>query len=107
MTSHEPGEPQRSSPGSVPEGRVQAGARAAKREVRVLACGRSSSHATMRSILIAALSALEAEDIATACASLQDFINHAKAQSGKTLTEGAAEALMDEAEAIRVLLGCS
>src|SRR5712691_4666905 len=37
-----------------------AGARAAKREIRVLARGRSSSHATMRSILIAAA-------IATCC----------------------------------------
>ena len=60
MTSHEPGEPQGSSPGRVPEGRVQAGARAAKREVRVVACGRASSHETMRSILMAAA-------IATCC----------------------------------------
>src|SRR5712691_1689509 len=37
-----------------------AGARAAKREIRVMARGRSSSHATMRSILIAAA-------IATCC----------------------------------------
>ena len=35
-------------------GRAQAGASAAKREMRVCACGRSSSHATIRSTLIAA-----------------------------------------------------
>src|SRR5918999_746006 len=49
-----------SFPGSSREGMAQAGARAAKREVRVLARGRSSSHATRRSILIAAA-------IATCC----------------------------------------
>ena len=38
----------------VSEGRSCTGASAAKREVRVLARGRSSSHATIRSILIAA-----------------------------------------------------
>src|SRR5919198_6154609 len=48
------GEQWLSFPGSGREGMAQAGARAAKREVRVLARGRSSSHATRRSILIAA-----------------------------------------------------
>src|SRR5919109_4812922 len=49
-----------SCPGSGREGMAQAGASAAKRELRVLARGRSSSHATRRSILIAAA-------IATCC----------------------------------------
>ena len=60
MTSPAPGGQQGSSPGRVPEGKMEAGARAAKREVRVLARGRASSHATMRSILMAAA-------IATCC----------------------------------------
>ena len=47
-----------SSPGYVPEGRTPAGAKAAKREVRVCARGRSSSHATIRSRLIAAAIAM-------------------------------------------------
>src|SRR5919197_5699932 len=47
-----------SCPGSGREGMAQAGASAAKREVRVLARGRSSSHATRRSILIAAAGAI-------------------------------------------------
>src|SRR5215470_16994898 len=46
--------------GRTPEGMAPAGARAAKREVRVCARGRSSSHATRRSILMAAA-------IATCC----------------------------------------
>ena len=49
-----------SAPDRGLEGMAQAGARAAKREVRVCARGRWSSHATMRSILIAAA-------IATCC----------------------------------------
>src|SRR5919201_6111420 len=60
MTSPAPGGQQGSSPGRVPEGKMEAGARAAKREVRVLARGRSSSHANRGSILIAAA-------IATCC----------------------------------------
>src|SRR5919198_936598 len=49
-----------SLPGIGREGMAQAGARAAQREVRVVARGRASSHATRRSILIAAA-------IATCC----------------------------------------
>ena len=49
-----PWEPRWSAPHRGLEGIVLAGARAAKREVRVWAWGRSSSHATSRSILIAA-----------------------------------------------------
>src|SRR5919108_2913625 len=49
-----------SFPGSGREGMAQAGARAAKREVRVVARGRSSSHAPRRSSLSAAA-------IATCC----------------------------------------
>jgi hypothetical protein len=40
--------------GCVPEGMAPAGASAAKREMRVVARGRSSHHATIRSTLIAA-----------------------------------------------------
>ena len=43
-----------STAGSVSQGMAPAGARAAKREVRVCARGRSVSHATIRSILMAA-----------------------------------------------------
>jgi hypothetical protein len=58
--SYAPGGQQWSTAGSVSQGMVPAGARAAKREVRVCARGRSLSHATMRSILMAAA-------IATCC----------------------------------------
>jgi hypothetical protein len=50
--------------------------------------------------LDAALSALAAEDTDAAIAGLQDFINHAQAQSGKKLTVGQAQALIEAAEAI-------
>ena len=52
--SYHPGGQQWSAAGSVSQGMVPAGARAAKREVRVCARGRASSHATRRSILMAA-----------------------------------------------------
>ncbi len=54
-----------------------------------------------------ALAALEAGDTATACSDLQDFINHANAQSGKKLTVEQAGQIIAEAEAIRAALGCS
>jgi FIMAH domain-containing protein len=57
--------------------------------------------------LEAALAALEAEDDASACDSLQAFINHAEAQRGKKLTEAQALALIGAAQAIREALGCS
>jgi probable HAF family extracellular repeat protein len=54
-----------------------------------------------------ALAALEAGDTATACGDLQDFINHASAQSGKKLTVEQAGRIIAEAEAVRAALGCS
>lgn len=57
--------------------------------------------------LQAALSALSAGDTATACARLQDFINHANAQKGKKLTAAQADELIDGASDIRTLLGCT
>ncbi len=54
-----------------------------------------------------ALDALEAGDTATACARLSDFVNHTRAQSGKKLTTAQANQLIEEANAIRSLLGCS
>jgi hypothetical protein len=57
--------------------------------------------------LEAALAALEAGDDAAACDSLQAFINHAKAQSGKKLPKDDAEDLIEAAEIIREALGCS
>jgi probable HAF family extracellular repeat protein len=54
-----------------------------------------------------ALAALEAGDTATACSDLQDFINHAEAQSGKKLTVSQAGQIIAEAAAIRAALGCA
>jgi hypothetical protein len=54
-----------------------------------------------------ALAALEAGDTATACSDLQDFVNHAEAQSGKKLTVAQANQIIAEALAIRAALGCS
>ncbi|MCA1614667.1 MAG: hypothetical protein LC795_11110 [Acidobacteria bacterium] len=54
-----------------------------------------------------ALDALEAGDTATACARLSDFVNHTRAQSGKKLTTAQAAQLIEGANAIRALLGCS
>lgn len=54
-----------------------------------------------------ALAALEAGDTVTACSDLQDFINHASAQSGKKLTVEQAGQIITAAEGIRARLGCS
>ena len=56
--------------------------------------------------LNAALAALDADDTAGACTSLQDFLNLVSAQSGKKLTEEQAEELTDAANAIREQLDC-
>jgi len=56
--------------------------------------------------LNAAIVALEAGKTSAACARLQDFINLAKAQSGKKLTKNAAAWLIAEAKSIRMELGC-
>jgi probable HAF family extracellular repeat protein len=54
-----------------------------------------------------ALAALEAGDTATACSELQAFVNHAEAQAGKKLTVEQAGQVIDAANAIRAVLGCS
>jgi len=67
-------------------------------------------HGTETSLLSkleAAQAALAAGDTATACASLQGFINEARAQSGKKIPVADAEAVIAAAERIRGMLGCS
>ncbi|HEU4785823.1 MAG TPA: hypothetical protein VFS57_00390, partial [Gemmatimonadaceae bacterium] len=56
--------------------------------------------------LNAALSAIAAGDVATACQALQDFINEVNAQSGKKISSADAATLIDDANAIRAQLGC-
>ena len=56
--------------------------------------------------LAAALGALQADDTASACAALQDFMSEVSAQSGKKINSRSASALMEYAGAIRTLLGC-
>jgi FIMAH domain len=56
--------------------------------------------------LSAALAAIGAGDTASACRSLQDFINQLMALSGKKLSTADADALIKEANRIRGLLGC-
>jgi YVTN family beta-propeller protein len=56
--------------------------------------------------LTIALDALNAGDAATACSALQDFINEATAQSGKKISTADANTLIDQATAIRTLIGC-
>jgi subtilisin-like proprotein convertase family protein len=60
----------------------------------------------LNSKLDEALAALDADDTAGACGSLQAFLNQVKAQTGKKLTEAQAEQLTDAANDIRTQLGC-
>ena len=53
-----------------------------------------------------ALAALDVGDTASACDSLQAFLNQVRAQNGKKLTSAQAEGLTDTANDIRALLGC-
>jgi subtilisin-like proprotein convertase family protein len=53
-----------------------------------------------------ALDALEADDTAGACDSLQAFLNQVAAQDGKKLTEAQADELSEAATEIRTLLDC-
>jgi hypothetical protein len=55
--------------------------------------------------LEAVLAALQAGDTATACASLDSFIQEAVAQSGRKLTSDQADEMIGEA-AIQQLIGC-
>lgn len=57
--------------------------------------------------LQAALDAVSAGDVATACAALDDFINAVSAQAGKKITSGQASQLIDAATAIRTTLACA
>src|SRR2546428_921641 len=56
--------------------------------------------------LNAALAAVNAGDVATACTKLQDFINETRAQAGKMIPMTDATLLVTEAERIRAVLGC-
>jgi hypothetical protein len=56
--------------------------------------------------LNAAVVALQAGDIATACIKLQDFLNELRAQRGKKIPEGFADALANSVMEIRTGLGC-
>jgi len=53
-----------------------------------------------------ALAAANAGDVATACASLQDFINQTRAQAGKKIAISDANTLSVAAQRIRAVLGC-
>jgi hypothetical protein len=53
-----------------------------------------------------ALAAANAGDVATACASLQDFINETQAQAGKKISISDANMLSAAAQRIRAALGC-
>lgn len=57
--------------------------------------------------LQAALDAVNAGDLATACAALADFINEVSAQAGKKITGEQASQLIDTATGIRAALGCA
>jgi hypothetical protein len=52
------------------------------------------------------LAALDAGDTATACLSMQEFLDLVKAQTGKKLTEDQADQLTESANNIRDQLGC-
>jgi len=56
--------------------------------------------------LNAAAAALAADNTATACTKLQDFINECNAQSGKKLSVEQADELIARANEIRASLGC-
>jgi hypothetical protein len=56
--------------------------------------------------LQAVLADLRAQQIAQACRDLTSFINHVKAQSGKSLTTAQATKLLTEAAVIHTRLGC-
>jgi len=53
-----------------------------------------------------AVAAANAGDVATACASLQDFINETQAQAGKKISISDANTLKAAAQRMRAVLGC-
>ena len=60
----------------------------------------------LNSKLNAVLDALDADDTAGACDSLQAFVNQVNAQTGKKLTAGQAASLLTQAQNIESTLGC-
>jgi proline racemase len=56
--------------------------------------------------LEAAIAAIEAGDVATACAKPGDFISHTEAQAGNKLAPEQAFQMIAEAQAVRAALGC-
>jgi subtilisin-like proprotein convertase family protein len=60
----------------------------------------------LNSALDEALAALDADDTAGACDSLQAFLNQVAARNGKKLTAAQAQQLSDAANEIRALLDC-
>jgi len=66
----------------------------------------SGTATSLTTKLDAALAAANAGDIATACATLQDFINETQAQAGKKISTADAASLIAAAQRIRAVLGC-
>ena len=56
--------------------------------------------------LVGQKAAVEADDTAGACGSMQAFLNQVAAQQGKKLTKAQAQQLTDAANEIRALLDC-
>jgi hypothetical protein len=54
-----------------------------------------------------ALTAAKANDTATACTKLDDFINQVNAQSGKKIDKNDADNLIANAKHIQAVLGCT
>jgi len=78
-------------------------------DLRDLVAGLGIHHGTANALdakLQAALAALGADDTASACVALQDFLNLVSAQTDKKLSDAQAAELTDAANAIRVELGC-
>jgi hypothetical protein len=78
-------------------------------DLRAMVTGLSLHHGiatALNSKLQDALAALDVGDTASACDSLQAFLNQVRAQNGKKLTSAQAEGLTDAANDIRALLGC-
>ena len=78
-------------------------------DLRELVAGLGIHHGIANALdskLRAALAALEADDTAGACDSLQSFLNQVRAQRGKKLTVAQALQLTNAANEIRATLDC-
>ncbi len=73
---------------------------------QVQALGLKTLGNSLTSKAVSIQASIAAGNTATACQTLQDFINQVKAQSGKALTKTQADALIASATAIRAALGC-